>query len=355
VIRFDGLPGEFSQHDFGQVDVRFVGGDVRRVRFFASWLKYSRTVQVSLVDDERAESLVRRLVEHLEAFGGVPLFLVFDRPKTIAVEWNRKGEVTQWNAIFADVIVTLGASVELCWPYSPEQKGSVENLVGWVKGSFFKQRRFVDNEDLALQLAEWLDEVNTQRPSRATKTIPSVRLAEERPRLRPLRVRPDELVLRFPIVVRPEGKVVHDARSYSMPPSTKGQAGTLFLGRDLVRIVVGQHVAVHRRLRGSETSSELPEHRLAHVEAARGARARLYVRREHLRRLGPDSERLLTELVHRRPHSWARDVEQMHELLLRHGDAAFLDAAKHSLAAEVFGAEYVAHFMVGPSAVEVSR
>jgi hypothetical protein len=184
--------------------------------------------------------------------------------------------------------------VELCWPYSPEQKGSVESLVGWVKGSFFKQRHFVDDEDLALQLAEWLDEVNTRRPSRPTKTIPAVRLAEERPRLRPLRVRPDELVLRFPVVVRPEGKVVHEARSYSMPPSTKGQAGTLFLGRDQVRIVVGEHVAGHRRLRGNETSSELPEHRVAHVEAARRARARLYLRREHLRRLGRDAEALLT-------------------------------------------------------------
>jgi len=31
----------------------------------------------------------------------------------------------------------------------------VENLVGWVKGSFFEQRRFLDEEDLARQLAEW--------------------------------------------------------------------------------------------------------------------------------------------------------------------------------------------------------
>jgi hypothetical protein len=26
VVRFEGLPGEFSQHDFGHVDVRFVDG-----------------------------------------------------------------------------------------------------------------------------------------------------------------------------------------------------------------------------------------------------------------------------------------------------------------------------------------
>ena len=49
VVRFEGLPGEFSQHDFGHVDVRFVSGEVRRVHFFGSRLKYSRHVEVTLV------------------------------------------------------------------------------------------------------------------------------------------------------------------------------------------------------------------------------------------------------------------------------------------------------------------
>jgi hypothetical protein len=47
VVRFEGLPGEFSQHDFGEVDVHFVSGRHKRVRFFASRLKYSRFVAVT--------------------------------------------------------------------------------------------------------------------------------------------------------------------------------------------------------------------------------------------------------------------------------------------------------------------
>jgi hypothetical protein len=45
VVRFEGLPGEFSQHDFGQVDVRFLNGRINRVHLFASRLRYSRWVQ----------------------------------------------------------------------------------------------------------------------------------------------------------------------------------------------------------------------------------------------------------------------------------------------------------------------
>jgi hypothetical protein len=161
-------------------------------------------VQVSLVDNEQVEALVRAMVEHFAAWGGLPLLAVFDRPKTIALSWTKDGTVTEWKPTFGAVALELGLGVELCWPRSPQQKGSVENLVGWVKGSFFKQRRFVDDDDLQRQLAEWHAEVNTQRPSRATRIVPAVRLAEEQPRLRPLRVPPDELALRIPVARRPD-------------------------------------------------------------------------------------------------------------------------------------------------------
>jgi transposase len=118
--------------------------------------------------DEQTETLVRTLMDHFATIGGIPLLAVFDRPKTVALKWTRDGQVTEWNALFAGVALDLGLGIEVCWPSRPEQKGSVENLIGWVKGSFFKQRRFLDDADLRTQLAEWRTEVSMQRPSRAT-------------------------------------------------------------------------------------------------------------------------------------------------------------------------------------------
>ena len=85
LVRFEGLAAEFSQHDFGEVLVRYQDETEEVVHFFASRLKYSRWAAVTLVPDERVESLVRALVEHLAGFGGVPLVAVFDRPKTVAL------------------------------------------------------------------------------------------------------------------------------------------------------------------------------------------------------------------------------------------------------------------------------
>jgi hypothetical protein len=65
LVRFEGLQGEFSQHDaFGEVWVTYQDGAEEKAHFFASRLKYSRWVEVTLVADERVETLVRALVEH---------------------------------------------------------------------------------------------------------------------------------------------------------------------------------------------------------------------------------------------------------------------------------------------------
>jgi transposase len=345
VVRFEGLPGEFSQHDFGEVDVRFINGSRKRIHFFASRLKYSRWVEVSVVLDQREESLARALVEHFAGFGGVPLLAVFDRPKTIALHWSKDGTVTEWNPTFAAVMLDLGVGIELCWPRRGNQKGAIENLVGWVKGSFFKQRRFLDEADLLAQLAAWRVEVNTVIPSRATGVPPEARMREERARLRPLKVAPHDLALRIPIFVGPTGYVLHDTHLYSMSPEAIGIAGTLFLYRDRVRIVAARWPAVHPRLFERGAKSTLPEHRAEAVARVSGKRGKRYLMRQHLLDVGGAALDYLTELVHRRPGVWIGEVEQLHALLQVHGPDAMRAAFEQAVTEGTFGAEYVRHYL----------
>ena len=355
LVRFEGVPGEFSQHDFGHVDVRYTDGRVQRVHFFASRLKWSRTAHIVLVPDEREETLIRALLLALEAFGGVPLVTVWDNPKTVVVA--RRGELIVWNAVFGQVALDYRFAPELCWPRSGQQKGAVENLVGWVKGSFFKCRRFHDWADLEAQLAQWLVSVNTERPSRATHVIPTVRLAEERARLRPLPIAPADYALKIPVVVTARARVSYEGRDYSMPPATIGQPATLHLYRDRIEIVTKTGAVVrHPRGRTAGELSILPEHRGAMVDAVRGVRARLYYQRQSLWELGPAAERWLTELVHRRPAQWRPDVEQCFIFLQDYGAAALLDAFAWGVQHHAIGAEYVTtHLARRPAAVEAAR
>ena len=220
VVRFEGVPGEFSQHDFGQADVRYGDGRTERVHFFASRLKWSRAVDVRLVPNEQEEALVRALLHSFDAFGGIPLVTVWDNPKTVVQA--RQGDLIVWNAVFGQVALDYRFAPELCWPRAAQQKGAVEQLVGWVKRSFFACRRFHDRADLERQLTAWLLDVNTVRPSRATGVIPAVRLAEEQLRLRPLPIAPSAYALKIPVVVSAQGRVRHAGVEYSMPADTRG-------------------------------------------------------------------------------------------------------------------------------------
>ncbi len=112
MVRFEGLPGEFSQHDFGPVDVRFVDGRKKRVHFFASRLKYSRFAAVTLVENQRVETIVRCLARDFASFGGLPLLAVFDRPKTIVKKGGKGRDVESWNATFAQAIVDIGVQAQ---------------------------------------------------------------------------------------------------------------------------------------------------------------------------------------------------------------------------------------------------
>lgn len=344
-MRFEGLPGEFSQHDFGQIQVKYTDDRVERIHFFASRLKWSRWVEVTLVPNQVAETLIRTLADHFVAFGGVPLCAVFDRPKTVALRWKRNGEITEWNPVFAYAALEIGFTAEVCWPNAPRQKGSVENLVGWVKGSFFKQRRFRDRQDLVDQLVQWLTEVNTERPSRATGIVPAVRREEERARLRALRVLPQDLALRLPASVGPTAQVLHENHPYSMPPEAAGLPATLYLYRDRVRIVAGRFTATHPRQTEPGAVSRLPEHRAAHLAAISGKRGKRYLKRQHLFETGEAAVLFITELVYRSPRLWSHDVDQLHDLLQAVGPEAIERAFRAALDVNNISVDFVARVL----------
>jgi len=217
LVRFEGVAGEFAQFDFGEVSVRLTDGSRRVVHFAAYRLKYSRWMHVVLVPNERVEALIRALLDSfLQAGAGVPLRVVFDNPKTVVVKHVDGRPV--WNATLGAAAIDYGFTIELCTPRQPQQKGAVENLVGFVKRSFFRARQFQElTTDLPQQLTAWLVEVNTVRPCRATREIPAARLAAEQARMKPLAVAPAEYGLTIPVTVGPTAMVTHGGIRYAMP------------------------------------------------------------------------------------------------------------------------------------------
>ncbi len=355
LVRFEGLPGEFSQHDFGQRRVSFADGTTQIVHFFASRLKYSRTIDVRIVENEQLETVVRCLLRAFERFGGIPLKCVFDNMTTVVESrgLDPDGQVqVVWNQRFGQFVIDCGFIPVACWPYRPQQKGSVENLVGFVKGNFFCGRRFCDRAELVEQLESWVVKVNTERVCDATDEIPATRLVQES--LKPCPYQAETYAFKVTAVVRPTARVRYQNVDYSLPAQYIGQSVTLHLQQEVVNIYLGHRwLTTHPRFPENGKSSVLADHAEELFSTQRG---KPYAQRQFLLDLDPGVEPYLTELVHRRPNHWESDIEVMYQLYRQLGRHDFLAAIALATEQRCFGAEYlVAITQESPLAVAQSQ
>jgi transposase len=246
----DKVPGEMIRHGMGQVDVRFVDGQTRTVTFLASRLEYSRYAVVTLMPDQGVETLVRSLVRHYQLIGGTPMLATFDRGKPIATRADAEGQVLEWDLSFAYAAIQLGIGVQVRARRGAD-RGVGTNLGNWVKNGFFKDRSFAGEVDLEHQLGEWLARTNSvgsaDDGNQLGNQAPAVLLTEERQRLRPLKVTPETLPLRVPVVVGPRAAVLYEDQAYAMPPDAVGLVGALYLYPDKVVVVAGRYQTSHPR------------------------------------------------------------------------------------------------------------
>jgi transposase len=349
VARFEGVAGEFSQHDFGHVWVRYQDDSREQLHFFASVLKFSRLRRVRVVPDETTESVCHSLADAFAYFGGVPLVSVFDNPRTIVS--GRDGDQVRWQETFAHFCTEAGAQPLATWPRRPQEKGLVEGSVGFVKRTFFKVHRFRDRDDLDAKLDAWHHWANDERICRATGETPRSRHVLEAERLRPLTLAEHGYRLRYSRRVRTDGHAEFGGRRYYCGRALVGQTVTLHVGQHEVLIHdATEHVATHPRLPVNGSYSVLPEQRAELLEK-RGARP--YAMRQLLLDLCPAATWYLTEIRHRRPNHWSEQVEQLYALLEEHGEsalqAAFIDAAARG----AVGAEYIEAILAGHAAQAV--
>ena len=166
-VRFEGLPAEYLQVDWGEVRrFGFTRQPAATRYFLACRLKHSRWAWIRFTRDMRQETLFRGLIDCFLALGFVPWVLVFDNMKTVTSGRDAEGQPV-WTPALLQLAAEFGFHPEACAVGAANQKGTVENLVKWVKGHFLAGRGFCDDADLAEQAAAWVEQANA-RPCAAT-------------------------------------------------------------------------------------------------------------------------------------------------------------------------------------------
>ena len=94
-VRFETPPGEQAQVDFAQFVVEFTDepGVNRIVWLFSMVLGYSRLIWARFVFHQDLQAVLRCHIAALEAIGGVPREILYDRMKTAVIGEDAEGLV----------------------------------------------------------------------------------------------------------------------------------------------------------------------------------------------------------------------------------------------------------------------
>jgi transposase len=250
-IRFETPPGVQAQVDFARFVVEFADepGTSRIVWLFSLVLGHSRFLFARYVLHQDLQTLLRCHILAIEAIGGVPIEILYDRMKTAVI-----GEDDQGHIVYNRSLLALANHYRFqpraCRPYRAKTKGKVERPFSYIRQDFFLGRAFRNLDDLNLQLIDWLDTVANIRVHGTTQRIVAEAFAAEQTELQPL---PG---LRFDAVLKLERRVSHDGfvaiggNYYSVPDRTRRIVEVQQLA-DRIRILdLGQIVAEHPVIEG---------------------------------------------------------------------------------------------------------
>jgi transposase len=346
-IRFEGLPGEYLQVDWGEIR-RFPFTQQRPATryFLACRLKYSRWIWLRWTSDMRQETLFRGLVDCFCALGWVPWVLVFDNMKTVTSGRDDAGQPL-WTPALRHLAGEFGFHPQACDPGAGNQKGSVEALVKWVKGNFLPGRTFADDADLLVQAGEWQGQANT-RPSSATAVPPVAQLPEEAVRGGVLPVMAHDYGLFLPGQVSAEALVAVLGNRYSVPLAHVGAPVTVRVHHNRVRLWRdGLLLADHRRAPDGVRQRVVDPAHFAPL-FARKPRAQAMLYREVLLGLGGRAPAFLSALSYRQRVRLREEVLAVYALYERYGADDLLAAMALADDAGSYSADALALLLAAP-------
>ena len=275
-----------------------------KAQFWGCSLSWSRARAFEAWDNSRQTTILGCLKRSFDTFGGVPQQCVTDTMPGVVDRWECDQPLL--NVRFVDFAAYYHFAVDISPRGCPRYKGKTERPFWYVEQNLLNGRTFSSLEEFKEVLAWWTPERAMRRPHPRTDRPLAEMLAEERPFLQPLPVRPydtREVVIRL---VDTYGFVQHQSNFYRVPDEHIG--ALVYLCADLERLEVfdrGIHrLAEHERhpdgagLRRGEAGSPRRRYDLTLLLerlAAWGAEAQTFGERlrQHKRCPGPELNHII--------------------------------------------------------------
>ena len=335
-------PGECAQVDWGSWEMLNVGNARRRLSFFVMVLGYSRMLYVEFTLGQSQEHFLTCHRHAFEFFGGVPAKIMCDNCKT-AVLSHPHGLAPMLNPRYADFAAHYGFTVKACNVRRANEKGIVENAVGYVKHNFLAGRPIGEFSSLNPAGGVWLEQTANVRVHGRTRRRPVDLFVAEKPILKALPPHPYDCASINTALVNSQFRVRVDGNRYSVPAAYAGRKLLLKLYPERLCLYEGEKpVAEHLRSYERGKDIEIPEHAQPILERKRRADEQHLVKR--FLALSPQAETYYRNLADRKL-SWRMHLRKIVALADVYGTEKVARALADALVYQAFSSDYIANIL----------
>ena len=332
-------PGECAQVDWGCAGSVPVGSTRRRLSFFVMVLAYSRKMYLEFTLAETLEHFLCCHQHAFEYFNGVPQQVWVDNCKVAVL--SRAAGLIAFNAHYLDFAGHHGFQIRACGVGQPQEKGRVENAVGYVKKNFLHGLDLSDFKIMNPAARSWLDHVANLRQHGQTQKIPQELFLQEK--LQALHPVPYQAAAVDPVRVNSQFRFRVDGNRYSVPCQYASSRLTLQRWPDRLLIYdKEQLVAEHVRSYDRNQDYELPDHVQPLLLQRKKARdQKLFLR---FLALDPQAADYYRQLEQRRlnPKHHVQKIVALSEL---YGTEAVARALQDAFTYQAFSCEYIANLL----------
>jgi len=335
-------PGECAQVDWGSFGTIRVGETSRRLSFFVMVLCYSRQIYVEFTVSQTMEHFLGCHQNAFAAFGGVPSRIMVDNLKSAVIK-HALGEAALFNPRYLDFANYHGFSISACGVAKGNEKGRVENGVGYVKKNFLAGAELPDFVAMNKEAQIWLDTIANIRIHGETRQRPVDMLKGELPHLQSLPIRPYDSGNISMVRASSQFRVVLDSNKYSVPARYAGQPLTMKAYPDRLCFYHKEDlVARHTRSFERHRDFEHPDHAKELITQRKKALDQTLLRRflglchcalDYYREL---DKKQLNATIH------VRKIVALAEI---HGEDAVSAAINDALKVHAIGSDYIANIL----------
>lgn len=335
-------PGECAQVDWGQFGTVRVGSTERKLSFFVMVLCYSRMMYVEFTVSETMEHFLGCHQNAFHFFGAVPAAIMVDNLKCAVIK-RHVGSDPVFNPRYLDFAGHYGFKIRACGVGKGNEKGRVENAVGYVKKNFLAGLDIPDFGAINPAAKNWLEQIANVRAHGTTNKQPTELFKTEKPALHPLAVTPYDIGAIRAVRANNRFRVALDSNLYSVPSEYAGAHLSLKVYPDRLCIYHDTKlIASHTRSYDRHQDIENPDHPRALLQQRRVAREQRLLMR--FLTLSPKAEAYYQQLTTRRMNH-RHHIRQIVALSEIYGTDKVARALEDAFVYQAFSCEYIANIL----------